>query len=205
MQFPPFDTYEMADDDILLLKKTCRALSTNFETEYTNLNQHKDLKRSMKAVQDNVAGIALIKKQSTSCILIFTKLIYPKSRTFAPNPGLAQNSLQVHAVAQLRKNFGTIHIRRKTFIDKILDIFLSIAVNFKKHKLFNKSFYVISDDKDKALITIDSLVIDLLLSIRKQNFIVNIVNNKLTVEYPSELDPEIVVKLADFACSMTLV
>lgn len=205
MKFAPFDTYGMDDDQVLLLKETCEMLSRKFKTEFVNISQRKELLPVFKNIKENIAGIVLVENHFKSCILVFTKVMFQNSRLFMPNPELRHNSFQVSAFSQLRKNFGIIHIRKKTIADKILDIFLCVSINFKHHKRFNKIYHVISDDKDRAILNIDSEVTELLLNIKKEKFHINITRNKLSVEYPHTLIPESIIKLAEFACAMSVV
>ncbi|QJD96068.1 hypothetical protein HH214_09365 [Mucilaginibacter robiniae] len=206
MRLPPFDTYGIDDEQVLCLKETCEMLSEKYRTQVVNLHQRKDLVNAyLKGFEGNIAGVLLIDNQFKQCLLVILKVMFQGSRLFMPNPELRHNTLRVVALARLKRNFGTVFIRRKTLTDRLLNPFLPVALNFKGFKSFNRQFYVTSDDPERALQVIDARVIELLMNLCKQDFAVNITGRQLVVEGLIMLDPAQTLKLAEFASCMAAV
>jgi len=205
MRFPPFDTYGMDDKDVLLLKETCGALATNYKTEFLNIRQRKDVGANFKDLQEDIAGVAIIENQLKKCILIFIKVGFQTSTKYWANPNLSNSSYQVLAFTHMRRNFGTVSIRKKRTIDMLLDVFTSVALRFKNNKAFDNNFHVLAEDKEKTAAAINEETISLLMNIRSEEFLINITNKKLIVECPYTIDPQRTVKLAEFTSCMSVV
>ncbi|WP_295651798.1 hypothetical protein [uncultured Mucilaginibacter sp.] len=105
---------------------------------------------------------------------------------------------QLWAVVKFKKDFGRILIRHETLADKITELIHPIELDFADDKPFSNKFYVVTNDKNKALLAMNwnfrNAVMDM-----PTDWMIEIVGNDLIIYSSRLIDPVGSVALAEFA------
>ncbi|GAC1301642.1 MAG: hypothetical protein NVSMB24_04840 [Mucilaginibacter sp.] len=201
MKYLEFDTNGMSDDDVRLLIETNEMLSATFKTQFIN---HKEAKNFRLFNDAQVAGAVMIQSQLKRCFIVFAKTQPPLSNINWIDRERNYNAYKVYAFAFLNDDFGEIFIRRKTMIDRLINTFVPISLVFNHETNFNRRFYVIADDKEKANALIDEAFRKALMKLSDDNFSINISGRHLLAEYYHPLNPQKTLRLTEFSCAISV-
>ena len=205
MKYLLFDTLGMDDDEVLLLKHTYEALNDRFKVHFIYPSEIKSLKVFDRSFKNRIAGSLLILTPLTACYLIFTKIDTKKRPLPWHNPTVNGNKYQISAISTLKKNFGRVFIRRKSNIDKIINVFSPDKFGLKADRAFFKRFYVVANEKDKALAAMTPNFRKIINDVRRENFITNIIDYTLVVEHNERINAERTIKMVELANSLSII
>ncbi len=204
MKYLRFDTLGIAPEEVAILKETYELLNYKYKTQFLDPKETRNLNFMDIALQANLAGMLMIQKRVMKCFLIITKSQSRASKMNWNNPQGSDSSYKVHAFAVLRKDHGQVFIRRKTLIDKVINAFTAIGIDFKKDKTFTSKFYVVAEGSERIEELLNQEFRDLLMGYSGQKFSINITGRTLMVEYPDGLDAQKTANMAEFACAMSI-
>lgn len=204
MKYLQFDTRGIAPEEVATLKETYELLNYKFKTQFVDLKDIRNFSLTDIGQQANLAGLLMIQKQIRKCFLIFTKSQNRASKMNWNNPEASDSSYKVRAFAILRNDHGRVFIRRKTLIDKVINAFTAISVDFKRDKIFTSKFYVVAEGSEFTDEVLNQDFRNLLMDYSQENFSININNRTLMVEYPYGLDAQKTAKMTEFACAMSI-
>lgn len=202
MKYLQFDTLGIAPEEVAILKRTYELLNYKYKTQFLDYKDIRNLSFIDLAGELNLAGMLTVQKQIRKSFLIFTKNQSRASKMNWNDRQGSNSSFKVRAFAVLRKDYGKVFIRRKTWIDKIINIFMAISIDFKRDIVFTNKFYVVAEINGCAEEMMDQHFRNLVMEFSPQDFSINIIHRTLIVEYPNGLDAEKTAKLAEFACAM---
>ncbi|QEM06465.1 hypothetical protein DIU31_024200 [Mucilaginibacter rubeus] len=205
MKYLLFDTFGMDDDEVQLLKHTYEALNDRFKVHFIHPSEIKSLKVFDRSFKRRIAGSLLIRTPLTACYLIFTKIDTKARVSPWHNPSVNGYRYQVYAISTLKKNFGRVFIRKKSTIDRIINLFNPDTISLKADRAFFKRFYVIANEKDKALAAMTASFRRIIDGVRKECFITNIIDYTLVVEHNERLKAEKTIKMVEFANSLSVI
>jgi hypothetical protein len=193
----PFNTINIFGDDLKALEDTCGALQNKFGICATG-DFDVDIKQFDCAHCD--MNVELNSETLVNgCYLALMDVTY-RSGMYRSSGGSGQyyGGKQLWAFVKLKKDFGRILIRHETLTDKIVELIHPIELDFADDKHFSEKFYVVTNDKDKALLAMNwnfrNAVMDM-----HADWMVEIVNNHLLVYNNRTINAEETVQLVEFA------
>lgn len=198
-----FDTDGISPKEVATLKQTYELLNYKYKTQFLDYKETRNLNFIYLAMQANLTGMLMVQKQFRRCFLIFTKSQSRASKMNWNDRQGSDSSYQVRAYAILRKDYGKVFIRRKSLIDKIINIFVVASINFKMDKAFTNKFYVVAEGKGCADDAMDQHFRDLVKKFSQKDFYINIINRTLMIEYSNGLDAQKTAMMAELACAMS--
>ena len=201
----PFDTTNIDADDAQALEATYEALKAKFKIAITE-DDIIDIKKFDVFGNYNdisVGGTLLINHPESGCYLTFVKV-----KTQVPNgrgPAMNYYKYQVWASAILRNDFGRMVIRRETVADKILNLVHPTEIQFKDDPSFNKRFNAVANDKVKASRAMTKAFRNILMEIKENDLVIEIVNSTLVIGNMQPVDPRQTIYLAEVASKLSRV
>ncbi len=134
----------------------------------------------------------------------FTKVGFPGYHTGYSQMVYRPNIYEMQAwiVATLNKDFGHVIIKQETLTDRITDLITHTELKFDDDKHFNKQFYVLASDHDKALSAMNFNFRNAVLDISTNDFLIEIIGNQLIIGNQKPINPEKTLCLAAFADKM---
>jgi hypothetical protein len=201
----PFDITNIDADDAQALEITYEALKAKFKIAITE-DSIVDIKQFNIFGNYNdisVGGTLLINHPESGCYLAFVKV-----KTYIPNgrgPAIDYYKYQVWALATLRNDFGRMTIRRETVVDKILNLVHPTELQFKDDPSFNKKFNAVANDKVKASRAMTKAFRNILMEIKENDLVIEIVNSTLVIGNMQPVDPRQTIYLAEVASKLSRV
>jgi hypothetical protein len=201
----PFDTTNIDADDAQALEDIYEALKTKFKVAITedNIVDIKQFDVFSNYNDISVGGTLLIDHPESGCYLTFVKVKTHISS--GRGPALDYYKYQVWASAVLRNDFGRMVIRRETVVDKILNLVHPTELQFKDDPSFNKKFNTVADDKVKASGAMTKAFRNILMEIKANDLIIEIVNSTLVIGNIQPIDPRQTIYLAEVASKLSRV
>jgi len=89
-------------------------------------------------------------------------------------------------------------IRRETLTDKIIELIHPVELDFAEDKAFSDTFYVLVNDRDKAASAIDRNFRNVVMDIRHEELLIEIVEHSLIIGNDEPVSPERAIYLAEF-------
>jgi len=198
-----FGTNKFDNNEVKLFKETIEALGGKFKIQSVNTPNHKGFEIFDQSFVTNIAGTLLINAPLNSHYLVFTRVC--GKRMGWSNPALSYNEYQVFAFATLRRDFGRVLIRKRSIIDKIINLFLPVELHFNDDTIFNKKFYVVASEKEKAFSSMTPDFRKVIMELNKDGYVINIINQTLVVEYLQSMNPQQTIKLAELANRLSMI
>jgi hypothetical protein len=198
----PFDLVSLSSDDVQSLEDTYQALCAKFNVGPSGDNDIHLEKFDIFNNNPNISigGTLLIKTPANNCHLAFLRIHYS-------NYGLKSVTrydyykYQVWAFITLNKDFGQVLIRHETFNDKIVGLLHPCELNFKDDKEFDRKFYVVTNDEQKALLAMNwnfrNAVMDM-----GHSMMLETMGNSIIIGNNMSVDVEQTIELAEFACKI---
>jgi hypothetical protein len=152
----------------------------------------------------NVGGILPIAHPAGNCYIVFIRAhIY-----FNPRRGAGEiqdyYKYQVWGYIRSRKDCGRVLIRRETFADKLVGLLHPVELEFEDDKAFSHKFYVVTNDRDKALLSMGWNFRNAIMDIQDERMVIEIADNMLVIGNNQWLDKEDAIYLAEVASKLAL-
>lgn len=195
----PFDTVGLTSAQIDLFYKVQRALRSKFRLELTGfIDFHlEDFEAFRHYDEISVRDSYVIKNTFSDCYILLVDT-YQKAR-FTKGAGFADHrGYQVWALAYLKKDFGRVMIRPETLTDKIIELIHPIELDFEEDKAFSDTFYVLVNDRQKAAMAIDRSFRNVVMDVREQDFVIEVINHRLIIGSRNTITPENAIHMAEF-------
>jgi len=196
----PFDTVNLGSETIDAFDDTYKLLKSKFRIEHTgNIDFHlEDFEVFKDCDNVNVKGSYVIKNARTDCYILFVELHKIKrSGTKLPEQ-YNYYEYQSWALAYLKKDCGRALIRPETLTDKLIELIHPVELDFDDDKAFSDTFYVLVNDRYKAESAMDRNFRNVVMDMRHEDVIIEIINHTLVIGYQKPITPETSAKLAEF-------
>lgn len=139
----------------------------------------------------------VIETEHDRCYILFVETC---TKTQLTTGEIAEHrELQTWALAYLKHNFGRVKIRRETFTDKLFELVFPLEIDFKDDKAFSNTFYVLADDRPKAVAGITRDFRNAVMDIREDDFVIEIADHTLIIGNRKPISGQKAIYLAEFA------
>jgi len=206
----PFDLTGLDSSEVDALKGVYKALKEKFDISIpddfnVDVNQF-DFIRCYKD-QDHCTDIALggvlrINNVAGDSYLIFMKVRYYYANSSSHLYRMERLDTYRYiawGLADMKKDFGRVLIRRETFTDRVLSIVHPVELEFEDDKPFSHKFYVVANDETKALNSMTWNFRNTIMTIDNPDTLIEIVGNNLIVGDNYWLETNEVVDSAEMA------
>jgi hypothetical protein len=198
----PFNTTGLCTEEIDRFYDTYKALKAKFPIEFTG---HIDFELEQFEIFKNYLNIDLrdsyvIKHLDNDSYIFF---IETQLKNYGKDSIAAHCEYQTWALAYLKRDFGRILIRPETLADKIIELIHPVELDFEEDKVFSDTFYVLVNDRQKAIAAINRNFRNAVMDIREDDFVIEIVNHTLIIGNRKPISPEKTVHLAEFVTRLT--
>lgn len=194
----PFDTIGLDSTAIDSFNETYNALKAKFRIELTgNIDFHLENFETFKHYDDVIVRDSYVIKQGQNdCYILFLEVTY---RVDGGRIGCHyRREYHTWALAYLKKDFGRVIIRPETLTDKILELIHPIELDFTEDKAFSDTFYVLVNDRQKAVNAIDRNFRNVVMDVRQDNFVIEVINHTLIIGNHKAITPENAIHMAEF-------
>jgi hypothetical protein len=202
----PFETIGLIADDVQALEDTYEALKKEY-----NVNSSCDVDLPLEKFDlfinnknINVGGLLSIAHPANNCYLAFIRVhIY-----YNPMRGgeiVDFYKYQVWGYIKSKKDYGRVLIRRETFADKIVGLIHPVELEFKEDKVFSHKFYVVTNDSDKALLSMGWNFRNAIMDIKDERIVIEIADNMLVIGNNQWLDKGDAIYLAEIVSKIASV
>jgi hypothetical protein len=198
MENYPFDTADLTSDIIDLFSDTYEALKAKFGIQVTgNIDFQLEQFEVFSGYDVNIRGSYALKHENgNDCYVLFVET---HSSTMGKYERVHHYQYQTWALAYVKNDFDRVLIRRETLTDKIIELVHPVEVDFEDDKAFSDTFYVLVNDRDKAVRGIDRNFRNAVMDIREDGFMVEIIGHTLIAGSQNPSMPGMAVHLAEFA------
>jgi len=195
----PFDTIGLDAIAIDSFSETYKALKAKFRIELTgHIDFHLEKFEVFKQYDDVIVRDSYVIKQGASdCYILFLEVTYrvDGGRTSCHY----RREYHTLALAYVKKDFGRVMIRPETLTDKLLELIHRIELDFAEDKAFSDTFYVLVNDHQKAVNAIDRNFRNVVMDVREDNFVIEVINHTLIIANHKAIAPESAIRMAEFA------
>lgn len=122
--------------------------ANNSETEliHKHLNRFESLKEYPMVV---IAEVLKLQKNNQASFLPLLSLNYSVKQTKIPIHEENFAEFELVGICELRKDYGMVIIRPETIVDKIVDWFVPVEIDFDIDPDFSEKYYVLTNDDSK--------------------------------------------------------
>ncbi|WP_114940266.1 hypothetical protein [Mucilaginibacter endophyticus] len=171
-------------------------LQQRFRIEQTG---HIDFHLEQFSVFKNYSDVSLsgsyaVKNKNNDSYILFTEAT-PKH---ADHGKIITTEHHVWALAYLKHDFGKVLIRRETLVDKIKELIHPVELDFAEDKAFSDTFYMLVSDRQKATTGADRNFRNVVMDIRLDDFVIEIVEHTLIIGNTQARNAEKAMHLAEF-------
>jgi hypothetical protein len=92
-----------------------------------------------------------------------------------------RKDFQFYIFSFLSGNYGHILIRKETFGDKFSELFSHVELDFKEDKAFSKRFYVLANEKDKAIRLLNKKFRESILKAEEEDALIEVAENIILI------------------------
>jgi hypothetical protein len=200
MENYPFDATGLGSDELDLFNDTHKALTNKLDVCPTgNIDFHLEQFEVFRGCEEvKLRGsFAIRQANGNNC---YTLLLETRTSTM-DRQGQRVNRFdcQTWVVVYLKNDFDRVLIRRETLADKIIELVHPVELDFEDDKAFSDTFYVLVNDRNKALRGMDRNFRNAVMDLRHDEFIIEIVGHTLIAGRQGITMPETTVHLAEFA------
>src|ERR1700744_4690649 len=194
----PFDTTGLCSEDIDIYYGAYQTLKDRFSIEFTGqIDFHLEQFEVFRNYQSiNLRELFVIKQDNNNdCYILF---VQAETKVHGKSGSSSRMECQIWALAYMKQNFGRALIRRETLTDKIIELVHPVELDFEEDKAFSDTFYVIVNDRNKAVASMDRNFRNAVMDIRADDFVIEIVGHTLIIGSNQIIFPERSVHLAEF-------
>lgn len=142
----------------------------------------------------SVTGSYAVKNKNNDSYILLTDAI-PKHADHGKTINTQQH---IWALAYLKHDFGRVLIRRETLVDKIKELIHPVELDFAEDKAFSDTFYMLVSDRQKAISGADRNFRNVIMDIRLDDFVIEIVEHTLIIGNTHAVSAEKAMHLAEF-------
>ena len=199
MENCPFDTVGLNSDNIDLYADTYKALKSKLTVQLTgnidfNLEQF-EVFRDCETI--NLRGSFVIKQENGNDSYV---LFVESTRDVAGGRNMRRGDVsQTWVMAFMKNDFDRVLIRRETLADKLIELVHPVELDFEDDKAFSDTWFVLVNDRNKALRGMDRAFRNAVMDLRHEDFTIEVVGHTLIAGSPYSVMPETAVHLAEFA------
>ncbi|RFZ85516.1 hypothetical protein DYU05_07935 [Mucilaginibacter terrenus] len=197
-----FDTTGLSEDTVTNFQNTYEELCAAFNMHLTgHINFHlEDFEAFNQYHSYNVLGSYVIKNGKSDCYILFIDTHTKKAHQ---NHITDHYEYQTWALAYLKHDFGRVKIRPETLVDKIGELIHPLELDFKEDKVFSDTFYVLVNDREKAISCMDRHFRNAVMDIRDDDFVIEIVNHTLVIGNKKPITPDRAIYMAEFVSKLS--
>jgi len=202
----PFNTTGLCAEEIERLQETYKALREKYNVQFTgNIDFHLEQFEVFKSFANiNVRDCYVIKQDHNNDTYIL--FIETLGQTKGVNGEIVSHcGYQTWALAYLKNDFGRVKIRRETLADKIIELVHPIELDFDEDKPFSDTFYVLVNDRQKAISAFSRNFRNVVMDIREDDLVIEIAGHTLIIGDKNPLSYEKAIYLADFVVRLAAV
>ncbi len=204
MEKLPIDTKSVDPQRLKELEEIYRAITTNYDMEPANENaiELKDFDVFSNLKEAKIGGTLVINNTNRACHLTFVKVL---SMVSFYRGTVGYYNYQIWASIKMKKNFGRLLIRRQTLVDEILNIVHPVEIHFHDDSPFNKNFYVVANDEEKAISGMTTGFRGALMDIQMKDFIIETFGDTLILGNNNPITPDYAIYLTGFISKMATI
>ncbi len=194
----PFNTTGLHENEIQSFLETFNQLKTAFQAQpdhdfnfifngFDLFNEYLDV---------NIGFAIDVSEGKGNSHITFTQVQY---QYFTGKGGRHQAAeYQSWGVAKLKKDFGHVLIKPESFLDKLQEWIQPMELDFEDDPEFSRKFYVMTDEKEKAALAMDSDFRKAILEISESDFLIEIRDSQLVIGNRKTVEPESATVFAGF-------
>ena len=198
----PFDITGLTAEVIDQFYNTWASLSARFRLDVPGyINFHLDQFEVFKQYTGfRVLGTFVIKHLNCDSYVFFIE-----THTKTMVKGIMTNHVgyQVWGLAYVKHDFGRVLIRRETLSDKIVELVHPVELDFAEDKPFSDTFYVLVNDRQKAVNAIDRNFRNAVMDVRVDDFAIEVLDHTLIIGDRRPVSPEKAVHIAEFVTRLS--
>ena len=199
----PFNAIGLCTDDIDRFHDTYKALKERLNIQFTgtidfHLNNFELFKNYVDVSLRN--SYVIKQENDNDCYILFVSAHYKHS----DHKGVISDvyDCQTWALAYLKHDFGRVLIKRETLADKIKELIHPVELDFAEDRAFSDTFYVLINDRKKAVAGMDRNFRNAVMDIRDDDFVIEIVEHTLIIGNKKPISAERAVHLAEFVARL---
>ncbi|MFL5810446.1 MAG: hypothetical protein ACJ749_13055 [Flavisolibacter sp.] len=174
-----FQFTSSAEEDHQVLIQCLQQLQQDYSVTPGDLVDFKWKNFSLLHDYSNLLNRQTLKIQNKNVYILFAEV---EREVVGRYDTILIKEFRFFVVCFLNKSFGHILIRKEKLEDKINEYFNKTQLNFPGDDLFNKRFYVLATEEDKALSLLDKNFRNELVKVDKtENLLVEVVDNLLLI------------------------
>ncbi|MCC8411235.1 hypothetical protein LJ707_20005 [Mucilaginibacter sp. UR6-1] len=138
----------------------------------------------------------VINTENDRCYILFIEACVKSQSTTGEITEHREN--QTWGLAYLKHNLGRVKIRRETFTDKLFELVFPLEIDFKEDKAFSNTFYVLANDKPKAIAGITRDFRNAVMDIREDDLIIEVADHTLLIGNRKPITGQKAIHMAEF-------
>jgi len=200
MESYPFNADGLEQETIELYFDTYNELKSKLELcGMGHIDFHLDQFEVFKNIDRlRVLGSFAIKQHNgNDCYVLFVEKSYKYISGRGNNAD--GDDYQTWVLVYLKNDFDRVLIRRETLADKLIELVHPVELDFEDDKAFSDTFYVLVNDRNKAIRGMDRNFRNAVMDLRHDHFIIEILGHTLIAGIQGPMLPGMTVHLAEFA------
>ncbi|ASU33809.1 hypothetical protein [Mucilaginibacter xinganensis] len=201
----PFDTTGLCSEEIDRFHDTYQALRENFSIEVTGQIDFRleDFEVFKHYTELTLKDSYAIKHENNDGYLLFIEACF---NALGAKTGINHcREYQAWGLAYLKKDFGRVMIRLETLADKLIELLHPVELDFDEDKAFSDTFYVLVNDRKKAIAAMDRNFRNVVMDVRADDFVIEIINHTVIIGTRKPVTRENALHMAQFVariCSL---
>lgn len=198
MQQAPFDVIGLTAAEKESFQETYDRLSQKFDFQLeANFNFDFNEFSIFKEYEDyHIRDAFKILNSNSYAHLTFTEIWY--SLTGGRSGHINGNEYQIWGIAYLNYSYGNILVQPETLYLKLQELVEPKEIDFEDDKKFSKRFYLLASNKGMAVQFFKPDVRNLFMSLKGNDYFVEIKGHKLIIGNKKTVSPEYGLEIANF-------
>jgi hypothetical protein len=191
-------TIGLTTDETERFQETYKALRAELTIELTgHIDFHLEDFEVFKHYKElNLRESYAIKHYDNDGYVLFIEACYNAA---TPKRGIKHcREYQTWGLAYLKKDFGRVMIRLETLADKLIELIHPVELDFDEDKAFSDTFYVLVNDHQKAVASMDRNFRNVVMDVRADDFVIEIINHTVIIGTHKPVSPENTLHMAEF-------
>ncbi|RYD70235.1 MAG: hypothetical protein EOP55_22595 [Sphingobacteriales bacterium] len=117
---------------------------------------------------------------------------------------IEHSDLQLWGSVKLKKDFGHVLIRPENLSDKLLELVKPTEIDFPEDKLFSQMFYVVANDRQKAITGMNDAFRNVVAELQEPDFVIEIIKDQLIIGIRKPASPQLAGQLYKFIVATAL-